>query len=39
MALGMVLLSLPNCPTEDSCKPDYQNHWYGSYWTGEEQMP
>lgn len=34
-----IALALPNCPTEDSCSPDYQSHWYGNLWTGKEQIP
>lgn len=39
LALGAVLVSLPHCPTEDSCSPDYQSHWFGDFWTGKEQVP
>lgn len=38
-ALSVVLLRQPYCPTEDSCTPDYQSHWYGRVWTGKEQIP
>ncbi len=39
--IGLVLLTwaMPSCPTEDSCKPDYQHHWYGRFWTGVEVTP
>lgn len=37
--LGLVWVSLPHCPTEDSCNPDFRHSWYGGHWTGKEQVP
>jgi len=38
----LFVVSLPHCPTEDACEPDYRHHTtilhYG-YWTGREVTP
>jgi len=39
MAIGALLLMAPNCPTEDSCKPNYVKVLEFGFWTGEEVAP
>lgn len=39
LTLGVIWAMQPNCPTEDSCKPDYQSHWFGDFWTGKPKVP
>lgn len=29
----------PDCPTEDSCRPDYVHTWHGRIWRAVEQIP
>jgi hypothetical protein len=38
-ALGLVWVTLPHCPTEDSCSADYVHSWFGGHWTGKEVKP
>jgi hypothetical protein len=39
LTLAGVWVSLPHCPSEDSCAGDYVHSWYGGHWTGKEQVP
>jgi len=43
VAMGIFLIASPNCPTEDSCNPNYVKVHVGplhfGFWTGEETQP
>lgn len=39
LVLGALGWLRPYCPQEDSCRGDFQTHWYGNGWTGVEDTP
>lgn len=39
LVFGALLLTAPNCPTEDSCEPNYVKVLDFGFWTAKEVTP